>query len=245
MLPGELRCKLWLQVVGKALKGAKNLFLAFVNASETDEFLPKHAKPSTFENLVAAILLFVISRWKSRARTCIADLYTSFLIGWSKSNQSKLPNYHSYFPGRNACELLYKMAAFRSTVRLLTRRGIFQASRAFSLGSSSRTSVAVVSIIYNWFSKTIFARNCIPTITTKCCGLNSFLGWIFPNLFDACCPLCDIHYLNLVRNKTKNQSGLEIFQGLTNFRHQQYWVLTFQWSRVGGQEGFFRGGIHM
>ncbi|KAL9983925.1 hypothetical protein ACROYT_G006171 [Oculina patagonica] len=36
------------------------------------------------------------------------------------------------------------MAAFGSAVRLFTRRGISQASRAFRLGSTSRTSVAVV-----------------------------------------------------------------------------------------------------
>ena len=39
------------------------------------------------------------------------------------------------------------MAAFGSAVRRLSRRGVFQAVRAFSLGPTSRTSVAVVSAI--------------------------------------------------------------------------------------------------
>ena len=41
------------------------------------------------------------------------------------------------------------MAALGSAVRLLTRRGILQTSRAFGLGSKSRASVAVVSIMAN------------------------------------------------------------------------------------------------
>ena len=50
---------------------------------------------------------------------------------------------------RNAWELLYKMAAFGSAFCRLNRRGVFQTARAFSLGSTSHTSVAVVSLSIN------------------------------------------------------------------------------------------------
>ena len=48
------------------------------------------------------------------------------------------------------------MAALGSAFRMLTRRGIFQTSRAFSLGSTSRASVAVVSIMF--INKEMFMR---------------------------------------------------------------------------------------
>lgn len=93
MLPGELRWILLQQIVGKALKDAKKLFLVFLNASATDEILPK---PRTFEDLVAAILLFELSRCISRAQMDIGWLYTSIFIGLSASNQSNLLYYCRY-----------------------------------------------------------------------------------------------------------------------------------------------------
>lgn len=51
------------------------------------------------------------------------------------------------------------MAALGSAFRMLTRRGIFQTSRAFSLGSTSRASVAVVSIMFILKQRNVYAQN--------------------------------------------------------------------------------------
>ena len=90
---------------------------------------------------------FFISTAEDLRARYIFRLYTRVFIGPSRSNQLRLLNHCNASPERNACEFLFKMAALCSAVRLLTRRGICQTARAFSLGSTSRTSVAVVSIM--------------------------------------------------------------------------------------------------
>ena len=65
-------------------------------------------------------------------------------------DQSQVLNYCSGSFRRTPGSYLFSMAAFGSVARQFTRvsrRGVFRTVRDFSLGSTSRTSVAVVSTI--------------------------------------------------------------------------------------------------
>lgn len=150
MLPGELRWILrilWWPIVGNEPTGAKKLFLAVVVPKESNEILPK---PRTFEHLVAAIAAILLF-WYNLLKICGLGMLVVFIrelpLVYEKVTNQSCWTIAYYSPERNAWELLFKMAALGFAVRRLTSRGIFQTSRAFSLGSKSRASVAVVSIM--------------------------------------------------------------------------------------------------
>ena len=97
--------------------------------------------------LKAAILLFEENCWGLQAHKCNGFLTNAFIGQCENGPITGIELLLWQFSKKRLEVICSIMAAFGSVARQFTRRGVFRTVRDFSLGSTSRTSVAVVSTI--------------------------------------------------------------------------------------------------